>query len=722
MQLILSNFLSFGDGVIVDIPPGVTLIRGDNGVGKSGLLEGFTYAIWGKARGTSEFPGGDHLIRDSNRSMSVGVEFLTPHQIKITRGRDNLTTNLSIDICGASQQFVTLDGGEKIISDVVGMGYDTFVKTAYFQQGKDKAFSELTSTESRKKVVEMLGLDRWQEKQATAAQKLAEIKQQITKYKTIMDSMDSKTLSAEIEKATLEIKDTQNKINVASLELEITKSMLTSTQFSVSILVDKINAISAQVALEEEKQKALTIVKIEIEDYSQKMWNLRKQLKVNVDRGIAIDIGTKSLQEQIDRLDMSAIAELQERDRAALVSHRNVLLNKKDTLRDLTNQIASLEKQRDNLATCGIECPVLGTRCDMLGQDKIQERTRKINEDIGHLTSDMLGVGEDINKLQLKTSIYEANIDKYEDIKVNYNDLCTKLNALVVERKGIDELVISTKSNVDNINTLMQNANTKHAAVSAELEQIKAGMTTVVSLRQECARVNASVCLLEEELKSKEEQKKKLYGVMASDETRVKINTEKLLEFEKISFAYDGCISEQHVYDILTTAFGPNGVPAMQIEAMKDQIEVLANNILQYGGQKLSVAILLKELKKSGDGVKDVFKILVKTGDRVIPLFRLSGGEAYWVDLSIRAALFLVWRVRNPDNLLDILMIDEGLGKIDDGKRKILIDVLKYLSTKVKRILVITHTNLKDLFDEFDNIISMEKINGCSVATVQKMR
>jgi exonuclease SbcC len=278
VQLILSNFLSFGDNVNVDIPPGVTLIRGDNGVGKSGLLEGFTYAIWGKARGTSEFPGGDHLIRDSNRSMYVGVEFSTPHQIKITRGRDNLTTNLSIDLCGASQQFVTLDSGEKIISDTIGMGYDTFVKTAYFQQGKDKAFSELTSTESRKKVVEMLGLDRWQEKQVVAAQKLIEIKQQITKYKTIMDSMDSKTLSAEIEKATLEIKDTQNKINISGLEFEITKSMLTSTQFSASILLDKINNISAQVVLEEEKQKALTIVKTEIEDYSQKMWNLRKQL------------------------------------------------------------------------------------------------------------------------------------------------------------------------------------------------------------------------------------------------------------------------------------------------------------------------------------------------------------------------------------------------------------------------------------------------------------
>ena len=715
MKLTLSNFLSFGDNVNVDIPTGVTLIRGDNGVGKSGLLEGFTYALWGKARGTSEFPGGDHLIRDSNRSMSVELALFSPNQIKITRGRSDNTTNLSIDLCGASQQFVTLDAGEKIISDIVGMGYDTFIKTAYFQQGKDKAFSELTSTESRRKVVEMLGLDRWQEKQAVASKKLDEIKKQIVKHKTIIDSMNGPVLSAEIGKAMSDIKDTENKINVAGLEIEITKNMLISAQRSTGVLLDKINAISAQVILEEEKQRTLTGVKLEIEEYTQKTWNLRKQFKTNIDRKVALGISIKSLQDQISNLDMGAISELQERDKAALVSHRSVITNKKDALRDVTSQVATLEKQRDNFSTCGIECPILGTRCEMLSPDKLQERIGKMNENIGYLTIDMLGFGEDINKLQVKISIYEANINKYESIKTNYNDLNIKLRNLDIEYKGVDELLSSTKSNIDNMDTLMQNANMKHATIMTELAQIKTGMNIVIGLRQEYAKVTADVGSLESELKIKEDNKKKLGEIIASDETRININKSKLKELEIVVSAYDEYINEQHIYDILVTAFGPNGVPAMQIEAMKDQIEVLANNILQYGGQKLSVSILLKEQKKSGDGVKDVFKILVKTNDRVIPLFRLSGGEAYWVDLSIRAALFLVWRVRNPDNALDLLMIDEGIGKIDDGKRRILIDVLKYLSTKVKRILIITHTDLKNLVDEFDNIITVQKINGVSI-------
>src|SRR3972149_2226612 len=230
MQIILNNFLAFGNNVVVDIPPGVTLVRGDNGVGKSGLLEGVTYAVWGKARGTSEFPGGDHLIRDLTGDMSVSVQFPLPQQIKLTRGRGNNTTNLDINVCGANQQFVTLDAGEKLINDIVGMGYDTFIKTAYFQQGKDKAFSELTSTESRKKVVEMLGLDRWQEKQAIASQRLLEIKQQALKYKTSIDNIDSKDLTTKIEQALCDIKDTHIKINILILETEIAKNILANVQ------------------------------------------------------------------------------------------------------------------------------------------------------------------------------------------------------------------------------------------------------------------------------------------------------------------------------------------------------------------------------------------------------------------------------------------------------------------------------------------------------------
>jgi len=715
MQIILNNFLAFGNNVVVDIPPGVTLVRGDNGVGKSGLLEGVTYAVWGKARGTSEFPGGDHLIRDLTGDMSVSVQFPLPQQIKLTRGRGNNTTNLDINVCGANQQFVTLDAGEKLINDIVGMGYDTFIKTAYFQQGKDKAFSELTSTESRKKVVEMLGLDRWQEKQAIASQRLLEIKQQALKYKTSIDNIDSKDLTTKIEQALCDIKDTHIKINILILETEIAKNILANVQTNAASLFGQISAINTQNALEEEKLSNLSKIKVEIEEYTQKMWNIRKQLKGYVDRRIAIDKEVDSINNQINSINIKDILNKQEKDTALLVSYRAVFINKKEGLTGLITRIDFLKKQIDTLSTCGDMCPILSVKCEALCGDRLQPRIVAMKNEHDQLFAEIISIRHDIDELQSKVILYENNISNYVNIKSSYDSLCGKISPLVVECNNINELMESAQANVNNIDTLMNNANIKHASISIELMQIKEGASIIIGLRDQHIKLLIDIASFQADLKSKEDQNNKLQGIVSSNETMIRVNTEKLAELEKITKLYNECVNEQCVYDVLVSAFGPNGVPAMQIEAMKDQIEVFANNILQYGGQKVSIAILLKEPKKSGEGTKDVFKILVKKGDKILPLFRFSGGEAYWIDLSIRAALFLVWRVRNPDNILDILMIDEGIGKIDDGKRRILIDVLKYLSTKIKRILIITHSDLKNLVDEFDNVITIKKVNDVSI-------
>jgi DNA repair exonuclease SbcCD ATPase subunit len=714
MIIKLCNFISFGNDVCIDVPEGVTLVRGNNGAGKSALLEAITYAIWGKARGTSEFPGGDHLVRDTAGTMSVGLEFSAPNQIKITRGRNNNTTILSVDLCGASQQFVTLDGGEKIINDIIGIGYDTFIKTAYFQQGKDKAFSELTSTESRKKVVEMLGLDRWQEKQAIASKKLTDIKQQVLKYKAIIDNVNCKLLQLDIDTAYIAINDAKWQMAPMAIELNALMATLYNSQGALAELSTKINFISAQALLEEEKQNTLGKTKTDIEEYSRKLWNLRKQVKVHVDRVTAINAEVKVLQDKTLDLNIREVLIKQEQDRALLMSYRNVLQEKKNTLFILSNKIEGLETQKTKLSTCGDVCPILDIKCDSLCGDNLQNKIDGIIADIAIGYVLIAELNRDISGLQIKVTLYENNLNNYAALKITNDELCAQITKLDTERHNTAELILATKANIDNMDTLMQNANLKHASILLELKDIQKGINSMADLKQKHTDAISKVALYEFNIKNKGLLVEGLRKTISTNEAIIAIKEKSIKDLDGTIIQYNQCLSDQCVYDILSTAFGPNGVPAMQIEAMKDQIEVLANNILQYGGQKLSVSILLKEPKKSGEGVKEVFKILVKQGDKEISLFRLSGGEAYWVDLSIRAALFLAWRSRNQDNVLDLLMIDEGIGKIDDTKRRVLMDVLKYLSTKVKRILIITHTDLKNLVDEFDNVITINKVNGAS--------
>src|SRR5215204_5430210 len=73
-RLTLRNFLSYAE----DCPPidlediGLACLCGDNGHGKSSLIDAITWALWGRARGRDL----DALIHQGRRQMTVEFEFV----------------------------------------------------------------------------------------------------------------------------------------------------------------------------------------------------------------------------------------------------------------------------------------------------------------------------------------------------------------------------------------------------------------------------------------------------------------------------------------------------------------------------------------------------------------------------------------------------------------------------------------------------------------------
>src|SRR5918997_736508 len=73
-RLTLRNFLSYADAC----PPldlegiGLACLCGDNGHGKSSLIDGITWALWGRARGRDL----DALVHRGRRDMEGDFEFI----------------------------------------------------------------------------------------------------------------------------------------------------------------------------------------------------------------------------------------------------------------------------------------------------------------------------------------------------------------------------------------------------------------------------------------------------------------------------------------------------------------------------------------------------------------------------------------------------------------------------------------------------------------------
>ena len=168
IRLSLTNFMCYRDKV----PPlsfeGIhtACICGDNGNGKSTLIDAMTWALWGKARARSD----DDLVHLGEREMEVEFDFAVGKETyriirkhakpKQTSGQGKTILEFQIATNGG---FRPLTGNritetqQKII-DVLHMDYETFINSALLLQGRADEFTENKPAERKQVLANILGL------------------------------------------------------------------------------------------------------------------------------------------------------------------------------------------------------------------------------------------------------------------------------------------------------------------------------------------------------------------------------------------------------------------------------------------------------------------------------------------------------------------------------------------------------------------------------------
>ena len=167
LRLNLRNFICYGEDVpTLDLESvHVACLSGQNGHGKSALLDAITWAVWGKARARTH----DELIHQGRSSMSVELEFAARGQrYRILRrysrpaaGRQG-TTLLDLQ-ASSGNGYRAITGNtvretEALIRGVVHMDYDTFVNTAFLLQGRADMFTRSKPSQRKECLAEVLDL------------------------------------------------------------------------------------------------------------------------------------------------------------------------------------------------------------------------------------------------------------------------------------------------------------------------------------------------------------------------------------------------------------------------------------------------------------------------------------------------------------------------------------------------------------------------------------
>lgn len=186
VKLNLRNFLSYRDNVPTLDFTGlhVACLCGDNGHGKSALLDAITWCLWGHARGQVQ----DDLVSYGADEARVELDFLARDgRFKVTRSRrrgggrrrqgasDLQLFSVSDD--GNSSQVVSgnsIRETQARVEQLVGMDYETFINSAFLLQGRADEFTSKSPAERKAVLSSILGLEAYERFQGRAREKEAE--------------------------------------------------------------------------------------------------------------------------------------------------------------------------------------------------------------------------------------------------------------------------------------------------------------------------------------------------------------------------------------------------------------------------------------------------------------------------------------------------------------------------------------------------------------------
>lgn len=698
VSLKLKNFTSYGSEPLpLDLSQvRLAAITGNNGAGKSSLLDAMTWSIWGWSRSGDD---ADKLIKIGQTQMAVEYEFdLDGTRYKIIRQRKKGkpgTTALELFATKiGSDQWVNLTEGrikdtqEKIIN-VLHLNYDTFSASSYLRQGNADEFTRQTPNKRKEILSQILGLENYDELADKAKEKVKDINIQIQTLEYQLVEIDRElALASEYESKKSEA-ETQvmiaeaNRIRVGAeiKELQSQKEALITKhenfkkiQDALSLALverDKIVAQGRERAERIRRVETLLEEKPAVEAEKAELEKLRTQYE-----------SLSLIQEELLKL------QTQRSSLAATVAAATARIE------ELNKEIKRYQEQITSLNQAVAKCPTCGSELNKEHKDKtattlsesIQVKTKEKEAiDVSQAEENLARLDEKIKSLAFDDSsfnVLKSKLAREALIKNKWEEIIRADSALETENKAKTELAELYRAK---------------AALIKDLEDNLRDTPDVSTMMTE---VNRSLTVKEMELTTAEREEKTARDLLTQMVGLVQRSTQLSSDKENKLKTKNELAERKELYDELIIAFGKRGIQAMIIEQAIPEIEEEANKILEKLTEgNLSVTFETQRENKSG-GLVETLDIIIADpeGSRSYEMY--SGGEAFRVNFAVRLAISKLLTHRAGAKL-QFLIIDEGFGTQDVQGRERLIEAISLIKNDFEKILVITHVEeLKEAFPD----------------------
>ena len=186
LKLTVKNFLCYRDNTpTLDLESvHLACLCGDNGHGKSALLDAITFALWGSSRLGDR--NHDDLIHKGRSDMLVELEFESSgERYRVVRrrakGRTQGRTGLEFFIQNSASEWRAITGNtvrdtQDFITERIRMDHETFVNTAFLRQGDADRFTTSKPSDRKRILAEVLDLSYYDSLEQRAKDKVSELR------------------------------------------------------------------------------------------------------------------------------------------------------------------------------------------------------------------------------------------------------------------------------------------------------------------------------------------------------------------------------------------------------------------------------------------------------------------------------------------------------------------------------------------------------------------
>lgn len=288
VKLMLKNFLCYGENVEpLDFTEfHVACLSGNNGHGKSALLDAITWTLWGEARkGPGQGKPDAGLLRLGTTDMQVEFEFdLEGDRYRVIRKYSKMKKSkpatLDLQVFDETTGNFKPIGGTKVgetenkIIKLLGMSYDTFINSAFILQGRADEFIQKGARDRKAILTEILGLSRYDELAKLAKSHVQETEKSCEHLQRTLEDMDKdlvhkETYRSRVEELEIQLNGLAHQLEERERDLEVLKeekNLLLNKKHSLEDLNHQVQRLDSDLKILE---KQIRDQQVQMEGYEQ---------------------------------------------------------------------------------------------------------------------------------------------------------------------------------------------------------------------------------------------------------------------------------------------------------------------------------------------------------------------------------------------------------------------------------------------------------------------